>query len=198
MKKHNIVRVVLAALIVLLVCPVCFFPAHAEREAETEAVTESIESETESGATGIGDIQKTEWEIFFEEKILPNIVAALTVIATLYIVLSPLIIRIKNTNDKIQRSTESVDRAAKSAKDSQEKYESACTKSIENDKKIAAFDERLRLMERKQDQTIRMLKSGFCNLDEIVKKGYAEEIAREGEENEKEGAEHEDQDETAD
>lgn len=195
MKMYKAFRVILAAAIVLLLISVCLFPAHAEEESQVVTTGETV---TESSAEGTRNIQKTEWEVFFEEKILPNAVAALTVLLTLYVTLSPLIIRIKNTNDRIRRSTESVDFAAKSAKESQEKYESACSLSRENDAKIAGFEKRLRLMERKQDQTIRMLKSGFCNLDEIVKKGYAEEIAREGDDTEEEeGEKHEEENETA-
>ncbi|MEG1662473.1 MAG: hypothetical protein RR338_00650, partial [Clostridia bacterium] len=55
-----------------------------------------------------------------------------------------------------------------------------------NEKKVASLEERLDKIEKATINTEQIIRIGFCNLDELVAKGYANEISKVGGEDEEE------------
>lgn len=187
MRKRTNVPYLLSAVSALLLC-VCLLlvPVFAE-DGEASAAEPSTNGENasetvfeEEGEQIPSGTKKTEWEVFFEEKILPNIVAVVTALSALYLALMPLIVRVKNTSTMIEQSSKRVDDAASLAENSKKQYEETSGEIRKNNETVAGFEGRLSLVEKQNREIISILKNGFCNMDEMVKKGYAEQIARIG------------------
>lgn len=187
MRKRTNVPYLLSAVSALLLC-VCLLlvPVFAE-DGEANAAEPSTNGENASETVFDGDggqmpseTKKTEWQVFFEEKILPPAIWVLTTLITLYLTLAPLIDRVKKTNAKIEQSSKRVDDAASLAENSKKQYEETSEEIRKNNETVAGFEGRLSTVEKQNREIISILKNGFCNMDEMVKKGYAEQIARIG------------------
>ena len=109
-----------------------------------------------------------------------DIVAVVTALSALYLALMPLIVRVKNTSTMIEQSSKRVDDAASLAENSKKQYEETSGEIRKNNETVAGFEGRLSTVEEQNREIISILKNGFCNMDEMVKKGYAEQIARIG------------------
>lgn len=201
MRKRTNILYLLSVVFTLLLCGclllVPVFAQDGESTAQGPSTNGEIASETVfegEGGQKPAETQKSEWEVFFEEKILPNIVAVVTALSALYLALMPLIVRVKNTSAMIEKSSKRVDDAAFLAENSKKQYEETSGKIRQNNETVAGFEGRLSTVEKQNREIISILKNGFCNMDEMVKKGYAEQIAGigndgEGETNEADEAE---------
>ena len=127
------------------------------------------------------------WQEYVETKLIPNAVLALSSISALCVALLPIINKIQISLAKFNQATKDVNDAAKNG----EKIDSAV---IAQDKKISSFEERFDIIEgifREEiaslkvaaENTERILRIGFCNTDELVRKGFAAEIGKVGAEN---------------
>lgn len=117
----------------------------------------------------VGDVA---WKEYLENEIIPNAVVVLTAIGTIMIAAMPVISRISAAVNKFDKATKDVN--------------STVTNNGKNEQKIASLEERLGKIEAAVQNTEEIVRIGFCNNDELVKKGYAKEIAKVGQDNEEE------------
>lgn len=148
---YSLIIVVLALLLISLMA-VCYA---SEAEEKNSDGTEQIKEETKSA-----------WEVYVDEKLVPNIVLVLTAIGSIFIAISPILSKIRKASDKFKNATDDVN--------------AVTSESGENKKKVANLSLRLDNIEKSVLNTEQMTRLGFCNLDEIVIKGYASEIAKVG------------------
>jgi methyl-accepting chemotaxis protein len=128
------------------------------------------------------------WQEYIEVKVIPNVVLALSTISALCVAVMPLLTKIKLTLTSFDKATQDVNGTAQSGKNA--------TKTV-----LECKDEIKQLMaeiketkdEMKQmavpiqqgiDHLEKITRIGFCNTSELVKNGYAREIAKVGHENE--------------
>ena len=118
----------------------------------------------------VGDVA---WKEYVQNELAPNIVLAFTTITTLCLAALPIISKVKNALNGFNSATKDVnDTVANNGK---------------NEKRIAELEERLDRIEAATENTEKIVRLAFCNTDELVKKGYANEIAKVGQdESEKE------------
>lgn len=128
------------------------------------------------------------WQEYVETKLIPNVVLALSAISALCVAALPIISKIQVSVAKFNQATNDVNATVENGKKTDEKL-------AEQDQKIEAFSERFDRMEAMFNAGIASVKSaaensekilrlGFCNTEELVKKGYATEIEKVGAKNE--------------
>lgn len=138
----------------------------------------------------VGDVA---WHEYVETKLAPNIMLALTTISSLAIASIPIISKVQDSLSRFNKATEDINDTVGKGRHTQESIE-------EQDKRISKLDERFNSLERKIDDkmlpiekatsnTEDIVRIGFCNMEELVKKGYATEIEKVGVENEQEETE---------
>ena len=124
------------------------------------------------------------WQEYVETTLIPNAVLALSAIAALCIAVLPIISKIQTAVAKFNQATSDVKATAENGKKTDAKL-------AEQDEKIEAFSERFDKMEKmfsdgiasvknSTENTEKILRIGFCNTEELVRKGYATEIAKVG------------------
>lgn len=150
--------VVITACFVMLPSTVAY-AAETDTVEETQTVEEAPTEETSPA-----------WQIYLEEKIVPGVIFAITAIGTIYIAIAPILSKVKKASGKFESATADVN--------------TATNNTIENAKKVASLEERLDKIEKATTNTEQITRLGFCNLDELVTKGYANEISKVGGENE--------------
>lgn len=188
---------IISALLVILCCSV---PIAAEEVvsdavtiAETAQLTEAMESETAEEAlteeaTEPEAIPEDDWtppstvegwQQYIEEELLPIITMALTVIAGIYVAISPILAKIRKASEKFKSATEDVNAATGTVKSNEKKIE-----QLE-----AALSERIECMERESaanrktlTEIQQMLRLGLGNMNELVIKGCARSIMQIGQE----------------
>ena len=118
------------------------------------------------------------WEAYIKDELLPIIVAALSIVAAIYVAISPILAKIKKASERFKAATEDVNAATgqvKSNKDEIERMERELKEKIELIEKENA-DNHERLMDIEE-----MICEGLGNMDELVIKGTARRIAKIGE-----------------
>ena len=129
------------------------------------------------------------WQEYVEKKLIPNAVLALSAIAALCIAVLPIISKIQAAIAKFNQATSDVNETVANGKNTDSKL-------AEQDKKIEAFSDRFDEMEKmfsegissikiSSENTEKILRIGFCNTQELVRNGYAREIAKVGTHNER-------------
>nr|DAL67680.1 MAG TPA: hypothetical protein [Caudoviricetes sp.] len=115
----------------------------------------------------VGDVA---WQEYIEEKLAPNIVVALSSIGTILLAATPIISKVSSAVEKFKKATKDVNDTVEN--------------NGKNESRIARLEERLGAIETSAKNTEKIVRLGFCNTNELVAKGYANEIAKVGGENE--------------
>lgn len=124
------------------------------------------------------------WREYVENKLIPNAVLALSSVAALCVIALPIMSKIKEIIAMFTKATSDVNDTVESGKRNNERLD-------EQDRKIESFFERFDKIEKvftdemdslkhTAENTEKILRIGFGNTDELVKKGYAREIAKVG------------------
>lgn len=113
------------------------------------------------------------WKEYVENSLIPNVVIALTSIGTICLAAIPIIKKVRNTIESFKSATKDVnDTVANNGKTEK--------KVVELEERIAGLEECLDGIETSSKNTEQIVRIAFCNTDELVKKGYAKEIAKVG------------------
>lgn len=154
----------------LFLCAILTIGAGAEEipTEETEAVTEVTEAVTE---------EQIAWKVYIEEKVVPAVVLALTAICSVYIAISPILMRVKLASDKFKSATEDVTIATKKTQEN-EKTVTALKTDLET--RISELEQSIFAVNTSITNVEKILRIGFGNTEELVRKGYAREIAKVG------------------
>ncbi|HRF69892.1 MAG TPA: hypothetical protein PKV66_00515 [Candidatus Pelethenecus sp.] len=115
----------------------------------------------------IGDVA---WKEYFEEKLVPNLVIVLSSIGTILLAAMPIAGRVSIVIDKFKKATKDVNDTVEN--------------NNKNVNRIACIEKRLDSIETTTANTEKIARIGFCNMNELVTKGYAKEITKVGEINE--------------
>lgn len=110
------------------------------------------------------------WQEYIEEKLAPNIILVLSSIGTILLVATPVIKRVSSAVEKFKKATKDVNDTVEN--------------NSKNENRIARLEERLGAIETAAKNTEKIVRLGFCNTNELVTKGYANEIAKVGGEDE--------------
>lgn len=131
------------------------------------------------------------WKEYVETTLIPNITLALTTISALAVAALPIIAKVKGAVDKFDKATGDINDTVENGRMTEGKLS-------EQDRRLNHFNERFDSLENKlvpiqksADNTEKIVRIGFCNTDELVRKGYAAEIEKVGVENERETEETE-------
>lgn len=115
----------------------------------------------------VGDVA---WQEYIEEKLAPNIILVLSSIGTILLAATPVIKRVSSAVEKFKKATKDVNDTVEN--------------NSKNENRIARLEERLGAIETAAKNTEKIVRLGFCNTNELVTKGYANEIAKVGGEDE--------------
>lgn len=134
-------------------------------------ISSEVESEVEQEIQE--DNTSKEWTEWVQDNLIPNLIDILSILSILYVTLAPLIVKIKKSSNRF-------DKATKDICDSSRNSEQSLSK-------VAKVNQRLDNMEQKLANIEQMVRIGFVNNNELVSKGFANEIAQIGvEKNEQE------------
>ncbi len=141
------------------------------------------------GAVGVYflTVGEVAWQEYFETKLIPNVVIVISAIGSLSVVALPIISKVQLALEKFNKATTDISLTVENGKKTDDTL--TCY-----DNKIATFNERFNLLETKLDNTLiplitninridEVCKIGFCNMDELIQKGYATEINKVGNNN---------------
>lgn len=131
---------------------------------------------------------ESDWGAWVEEELVPSIVLVVSGALTIYIAISPILVKVKKASDKFKEATNDVNCTAKNGDENAKKIEaftneaSAKLQGVANDfmEKIKSFDERISRIEQSSQNTEAITRIGFGNMEELVQKGYAAEIEKVG------------------
>ena len=148
---------------------------------DTQVETVILESVTEEGAPQWRPPSNVlEWEAYIKEELLPIIVLVLTTIATIYIAISPILLKIKKASERFKNATVDVHAATGTVKNNEEKIgrlEKRLTERIEHMEQAIERDREENAANHKDLlETKKMLRLAFSNMDELVVKGCAHSI----------------------
>lgn len=115
----------------------------------------------------VGDIA---WREYIENVLAPNVVIVLTSIGTILLAATPVVRSVSAAVEKFKKATKDVNDTVEN--------------NGKNESRIARLEERLNVIETTAKNTEKIVRLGFCNTSELVIKGYANEIAKVGGENE--------------
>lgn len=134
---------------------------------------------------GVYFLTKTDvdWKTYMNDKLIPLIVTAFSTIITIYGLLLPIIKKVNLSTDLFGKATNDVSGTAAYGKDTKAMMENYDKRFDEFTKEIR---ETVSPLASGIQNTEKMCRIGFMNTDELVKKGYAAEIAKVGEDNETE------------
>ena len=151
------------------------------------------------GAAGVYflTVGQVAWEIYLEEELIPSAVTVISAVGALAVVAIPIINRVSLELNKFGAATNDIRQTVELGKKTDGALE-AQDKLIADaiaaqDEKIAAFgkdfEDLKRLINERTvplvssiENTEKIVRLGFCNLNEVVEKGYAVEIQRVGKE----------------
>ncbi len=141
----------------------------------TDVVTESVEqvstevTEAEQALPAVPE----NWQTYIEEELLPVITMVLTVIAGIYVAISPILAKIRKASEKFKSATEDVNIATGTVKSNDRKIselEALLSQKIEHMEKESAANRKTML------EIEQMLRLGLGNMNELVMKGCARSI----------------------
>lgn len=113
------------------------------------------------------------WKEYVENSLIPNIVIALTSISAILVAAIPIISKVMSTLNSFKSATKDVnDTVANNGKTEK--------KVVELEERIAGLEGCLGGIETSSKNTEQIVRIAFCNTDELVRKGYAKEIAKVG------------------
>ena len=139
----------------------------------------------------IPELNPTDFKAYFEEKLVPDAIKFATAALAVVIAIQPYLVRIRNGADKFAKSSQDVNETVKAGK---EIFSSVAGLAKTVDAKIEEMKSDFETKNAKRDKVIdetqltvqrmeKMLLIGFGNTEELVRKGYAAEIARVKDEN---------------
>lgn len=111
------------------------------------------------------------WQEYIQEKLAPNVVIVLSSVGTILFAAMPVIGRVSAAVEKFKKATKDVNDTVEN--------------NGKNESRIASLEARLDSIETATTNTEKIVRIAFCNTNELVKKGYAKEIAKVGGDNEK-------------
>lgn len=130
------------------------------------------------------------WQEYVETKLIPNIVLALSVISSLCVAALPLVTKIQNSVAKFNQATDDVNATVENDKtvvamlgEYREEINSCIAelKTLKSD-----VEKAIAPVKKTVDNIDKVVHIGFCNSEELVKKGYAHEIEKVGVDDERE------------
>ncbi len=133
----------------------------------------------------IGDIA---WQEYLETKLIPNAVLALSTISALCVAAMPLLSKIKTTLKGFDKATEDVNTTAENGKNTVSNV-LECRDEIKllvEDLKTVKQDIETAIapIKKNTENLEKIVRIGFGNTSELVKNGYARQIAKVGNEDE--------------
>ncbi len=111
-------------------------------------------------------VGKVEWEEYIKNDLIPNAVTVLTAVGTICVAAIPVANKIIKAASKFNSATHDVKETVKN--------------NSKNEDRIANLETSINRIESVAANTEQIVRLGFCNTDELVKKGYAVEIAKVG------------------
>lgn len=180
MKRVSVIVLVCFILVLLLAVAV-----HAEDAAEsgTEDIAD-IEAEAQNALavwwSELRQYTPDEWGDYIDEHIMPWISLSVSAIVGIYLAISPILKKIKETSGIFDGASGKLDEAEKIVTEAKKKYEAA---TGENESLRREF-EKVKTGYQKMITSIsnieRIVRLGFENSDELITKGYAREIEKIG------------------
>ena len=170
---------ILYLLTLTLIFLACCLPIGAE---ELPPVTEITDVETElsedlpteqTEAEPMISNTPMDWQTYIEDELLPLITMVLTVIAGIYVAISPILAKIKKASEKFKSATEDVNIATGTVRSNDRKIselEAVLSQKIEQMEKESAANRKTML------EIEQMLRLGLGNMNELVRKGCARSI----------------------
>lgn len=113
------------------------------------------------------------WKEYVENSLIPNAVIALTSIGAILVAAIPIVSKVMTAVNAFTAATRDVNNTVANNGKTEEKV-------AEVEARIARLEGRLDGIEVSTVNTEQIVRLAFCNTDELVKKGYAKEIAKVG------------------
>ena len=128
-----------------------------------------------------------DWRTVIEEKVVPWVTLAVSAVLGIYVAISPILARIKKTGGifdgaagRLDAATETVDKAQEKIKETQEELKKKYDElQVEFRGVKAGYDGMLQSLSNIES----IVRLGFGNTDELIIKGYANEIEKVGRSN---------------
>ena len=177
----------------------CFAEELAERELADTELTQEEQGLIDKGKAVIaewGEIivdfidvireyTPEDWRVVIDEQIVPWVTLAVSSILSVYIAISPVLVKIKRTSDRFNNSSDKLDESKAVAEKAKEQLKSAQEQVESLKAEFEEVKEGYKQMISSVSNIEQIVRLGFGNSDELIIKGYAHEIAKVGKEDEK-------------
>lgn len=133
----------------------------------------------------IGDVA---WKQYLEEKLVPATTATVTSLILIYFGISPILKKVISTTMLFNKATDGVNATVQNGKEANhsiEQFKKDISKTVseaveQGVSKMREQDERIKRIENHASNAEEIARIGFGNMEELVNKGYAAEIAKVG------------------
>ena len=183
---------VLTALLLLLTLAIPCFAEEAEAVTEDAGLIEAgkeLIAEAGEIIMGVIDVIREytpeDWRVVIDEQIVPWVTLAISSILSVYIAISPILVKIKKTSDRFDKSSDKLEESKAVAEKAKTQLQSA---QAQIEALRSEFDEvknGYQKMYGSLSNIEKIVRIGFENSDELIVKGYANDISKVGAENEK-------------
>lgn len=126
-----------------------------------------------------------DWRVVIDEQIVPWVTLAVSSILSVYIAISPVLVKIKRTSDRFNNSSDKLDESKAVAEKAKKQLESAQAQVESLKTEFEEVKEGYKQMINSVSNIEQIVRIGFGNSDELIIKGHAHEIAKVGKDNEK-------------
>ena len=191
----------LALTVLLLGVLPCYAEANSESLANLEYGEETVDGEAleseaqEAVTSGIGYLLQftpEEWKAVIDERIVPWVTLAVSAIVGIYVAISPILAKIKNTSGifeeaggRLDGAKERIEKAMKKTDEAGGTIQRVQGELLDKYDELKAEFDRVSLGYREMRTSLsnieRIVRIGFCNTEELVHKGFAREIEKVGE-----------------
>lgn len=187
--KRLLILALIIVLMAVMLTSVCFADEAVESPPieDAEELEETAQNSLAAWWNEIRRYTPDEWSEYIDEHIMPWLSLSVSAIVGIYLAISPILNKIKQTSGIFDGAAGRLDEAEAVVSEAKRKFETA---TKENEKLVAEFKEvkeGYKRMIKSISNIERIVRLGFENSDELIVKGYAREIEKIGgaEDNEK-------------
>lgn len=138
----------------------------------------TVMAEDQGGEFIIMDKSFSYWKEFAETELLPKVILAISSLATAYTMFIPLVNRVKAELDKFQGATDDINTTTAASLSSNKQV---AEMKAEMEQRLDEYEKCILEMKSITEQNAAILRTGLCNIPDLVRNGTAREIAKIGE-----------------
>jgi soluble cytochrome b562 len=132
----------------------------------------------------ISEYTPDDWKVVIDEKVVPWVTLAVSAVLSIYLAISPVLYKIKKTSDTFDKASDKLDKSQELTEKAKKQLKSTQDDIMKLEGEFAEVKEGYKQMITSVSNIEKIVRLAFENNDELIVKGFANEIAKVGSEDE--------------